>query len=304
MATTRTSSRRCRAADPRYCSTHGDPALRPTAAKVTPEDTFAAAMSKLPAYARMEAQILYTKRRMQELADRYELSQVQPAADYAPISDGDPTLTSMNEEYGVFEASLTEEEKAALLSYSAAMYGPLNQYLYDKVSWAERFKGDPERTEAAEQRNLEDVRHIDSALAKHEGVERQLFRVIQPDMTRGEIPSGEEYAIAEGFVVGQNITLPAYSSTSIDPAFIHRFTSEDEQHATVVLVFNTKKGTPIGRTAETRDQAHFTQDSEREFLLPRNTEWRVSKVSRARFHARDTEDAPIEPVTVYLEEAD
>lgn len=64
--------------------------------------------------------------------------------------------------------------------------------------------------------------------------------------------------------------------------------------------FATKEGAVVDETLENGFHNGHIQSLEREVLLPRNVQFKISKIERSRFY--DTEGNTVEPLTVFLEE--
>lgn len=73
--------------------------------------------------------------------------------------------------------------------------------------------------------------------------------------------------VKEKYPVGENITVPGYMSTSVDPEMAHRFSG----YESVIMEIKTRKALPIGFFSA-------WNDSEREYITNRNAEYKVIAV--------------------------
>lgn len=293
---------KCRAKNPATCRTHGfaTKGVAGLTVKPTAEEVFAAALASNPRIAALEAQVKFTQQKVESLAGSYQAKGIVPAEEFAPLAWRSPELTSLNEEFEQVSAQWTEEERNAVSRYTAIGYRPIRDALTDSAAYRARFE-DEDRYIQQHKLIQQEIRHLDSALAKYEPSEqpRSLYRVITQDLTQ-PFTGSEEFARKLGLVEGNEVAFESYSSTTLDPGFVNRYTGEGEQHISVVVHMKTNKGVPVSCTAVEPSDINYTQDTERELLLPRGTRWKVTKVSRAVFHSNDHD--PIEPLTAWLEE--
>ena len=295
----------CHAKNPATCRYHGKPrnVSKPEPRKVEQaEDLFERALKNNPRIAAMEAQIVWTKKKREELRNRYEFLKPEVTAEYEPVVYGDSALVSYNDEYLSLEAKATPAELEALKNFTATGHKPINEFLMSPDVYAERFSS-PEKHAEVVEKLKKDITSLDTVIAKAGVTEhsRTVYRVLTQDHTK-HFTSAEEYADKCGFTEGKEVEFKNFSSTTIDPAFVTRYVGKDEEHSAVVLVISARKGAPVALTATAPDENQYTQDTEREILLPRNTKYKVTKITRAKFSHHDDWYEPVVPVTVYLEE--
>lgn len=302
----------CKAKNPKTCRYHSKiskETISSNKTQVEQVDLFASAIARNPRLAAMEAQINWAKKKREELQKRYTFFQPKIETEYKPIHFGDPRLHALNDEYKALESKATPEELEALKDFTGLGYLSTNRYLTDPDKQLQKVQdylnksGDSTRLETIIQKEKDAVKNLDSVITKAGETEqpRTLYRVLSQDSTE-KFTSSEEYANNCGFIVGKEVEFKGYSSTTIDPAFITRFVSKEDEHTSVVLVISTTRGAPVSSTATKQEEIKFTQDSEHEILLPRDTRYKVTKVTRAKFSHHDDWYEPVTPTTVYLEE--
>lgn len=336
---------KCRAKNPATCKTHGKPLAKvtvknkstgkfsPAKKKSQPSviqepikqeaaqkydssafDAFDAAIKKNSAFQRIEAQLFYKNNLVQELREK-QLNQDFSIADMrAGLTDySNPenvaVLKAYNAEYETVSAGWSDEQKEAMNDYTGISNDPVNHYLRDHDGYVDRLSSlNPE----VQERVLADmgklVKDLDSVFesAPVRDEPRTVYRVVQQDLTKS-FTSSEEFADRLGVgSVGEVVEFKSFLSTSIDPHFIARWVGKDEENTAVVFVINDRRGVPVDSTATAAHEHIYTQKSEREILLPRDSKFRVTRVARdVGFLEHEHEDRvgrPIAPLTVFLDE--
>lgn len=259
-------------------------------------DIFEQAMARRLAGTAMEKQIRYTRERKAELEESYRnIRKVEDTHEALP--DDDASLQAYNEAYQALAAQATPEELEALNDYTGILYSPIKDYLTEPEAYRSRFKEEAGYWE--QKTKLEEtMKHLDSFLAKAPREPKVVYRAITADTTK-PFDGSLEWADKLGIREGEEVTFPAYASTSLDPSLMNHMT-QDAEDLSIVFVIETSRGAPVAPTALRRNDARYTQELEREYLLPRDTSYRVKKIQWDRFTHRDNEDS--EPLTVYLEE--
>lgn len=294
---------KCRAKNPATCRFHGTPVqenLNSNNTDTDDFDLFQSLLNKNPRIAAINQHVIWSNKKREELRNRYKFFHPNIQEEYNGIEYGSSVLTDYNESYELFFSQLTEEEAQALKHYTALGSIPINQHLRSPEFKQKNI--DAATDDQRISKRVKEIELLDNAISKAEDKRKTVYRVLSQDNTE-KFTSSEEYAEKNGFVPGKEVHFDNYSSTTIDPSFVNRFTGKDQEHTAVVLVISTTKGAPVAPTAVTRSEALYTQDTEREILLPRNITYKVTKVCRTRFnHTDPSEYDPIEPLTVYLEE--
>ena len=241
----------------------------------------------------MNRVIDYNARMRDQLAQGYEEKRgsVTVIHEAATVEE----LEAYNESFRKLESELNEEEKKAFHDYTGLSFFPLNAYLSNPDYLNE---GPAENVESRKAYLEKLASQLDTALAKAPQQERTLYRRIDQEGTK-ELISSEDWVSEMGYVVGQKLQYPSFSSTTIDPAYIGQTVSERDEHTSVVLSIKTSKGAPVGLTS-TEGRGTYTQENEREILLPRKVPMQVTKIEREGYPDRDGN--VFEVVTVSLEE--
>ncbi len=296
-----TAVSKCQAKDPSKCRFHGNP--KPAV------DAFEEALKCSGAFHHIEALLFYKKEKMKQLADNYDRHRELLTETITGYSNYDKAsvraLEAYNTEYEDLVGKLSSEALISIREYSGIMYDPVNKFLRDREAYIGWLK--PEFKEKNLARVSKTIEGLDEAfaMAPVRDNNRILYRVLSQDLDK-EFDSSEAFAAKAGYVEGADITFKSYLSTSVDSHFVnHRIKPDEEEHTDIVFIISTRKGIPVGRTATHPDEHQFTQDGEREILLPRDMKFRVKKVTRSvEFENQKFSymNESVRPLTVYLEE--
>jgi len=292
----------CKAKNPATCRYHSSFQVKEP---VNASQLFDEAMQRNVRVQSLNAHIDWSKEKFSGLKAKYEFSSPPITAANVGLQFGDDRLADYNNRYKELEAKATEEELQALHQYTGISFDPVNEYLRRPKEYRARFKEETSYLAAVDRLDSH-IANLDNFIQKagYSDEPFTVYRVISQDMTKRFV-SGEEYAEANGLGEGQEIAFDSFSSTTIDPSFIHRWIgNEGQEHTDIVFVISTHKGAPVSLTATSPQENIYTQDTEREILLPRNSKYRVTQVTRERFASRDKNSIAVEPVTVHLEEID
>lgn len=168
---------------------------------------------------------------------------------------------------------LSDEEKSAVTDYVNQEYQTVNEQL-----WA------GEETHPI-------LPHLDAALEKGEAVRLATYR--KPAFPQGLTKDEEKELVEHYTTVGNVIDIKGYASTSVNsnamipllnsPVRPNQWTTDewieqnDKTHKNVVFQIVSDKGRPVSTVS------HMPQESE--YLLPRNTKWKVVRVVKdVEFH--------------------
>lgn len=291
-------NRPCQAKDPSKCRYHGTP-------ETTQLDPFEVALLRNERVREMEKVVAWKREWFNILATRRPTeitTLIDGLSKYSPADV--EVLNAYNTQYEQLKDKLTENELTALKDYTGISYSVVNQFLLDEDKFIRESRPEYLENRKRVAKNL--IEELDKIFDKAERVEHTVYRYMTPDTTVMNIPSGEEYAKQLGLIEGQEVSFNSYLSTTIDPHLLGRYAAEDhEENITVIMVVNTDKGIPVGRTATRPSEANFTQDTEREMLLPRGMKFKVDKVTREVGYLPSptcNNSRAVNPVTVYLSE--
>lgn len=249
-------------------------------------------------FEKMEEQIRYSEKMKNFLQQRYENNKPEIKREYYPLAP--EKIKEYNDLYSKLEKELTEEEKEAVKKYTAIHYEPINQFLFSENPEEYVFNTtSQEINDQVEKRIKAYIENLDSFIEKAPKQKKTVYRVFSQDMSE-HFTGSEEFAEEKGYQIGKKIKFSGYSSTSIDPDYIAKRGSYDE-HSNIVFVIDTNQGAPVDYIKENKDDYQYVQDSEKEILLPRNIEFKITKIERTRFY--NAENEYTEPLTVFLEEA-
>lgn len=202
-----------------------------------------------------------------------------------------PSLAEHKLESEKFNFMLSEAERVAVKGYLDQDYSNLTPYLYSQENHSSHNFG-------------EQVKLIDSALAKYETLQPEGSRVVYRAVklvSEGALSSTEQVADAVGgkYVVGETFTVEGYMSTTENPQALFDFLTQsyydipkrdkprmysidsleeflnmsgDESLRNVVYEISTPSGAPVSSFGQTY------ADKEQEFLLGRGKTFKVVEV--------------------------
>jgi hypothetical protein len=264
-------------------------------------------MQRNEAVRKMEAQLLYKKSVLKEIDEEYEQNKTAITETISGLRNNSPEnikiLEEYNKDYIDASAEWSDKEKEAVKSFTGTAYRNVNKYLRNPKKFIKELN--PEYAERQMKHIKDTIEGLDSIFAKtSQNKERTLYRVLEQDTTEGIIVSSEKLAKKLNFIEGNVITFKSYSSTTIDAHLVNRLAGpKEEQNLNIVFIIKTRQGVPVDQTITNEKHGSFTEDFEREILLPRNTQYKVTKTTREiEYDSHDDYFEPINPLTVYLEE--
>jgi hypothetical protein len=305
----------CYSKNPAKCKNH-KPQTDESFKNSDPFKAFEAAMAKKmknPANERMLAAIMMVEHVTGETKARRErtLGPVKETITGLRGYDADSVakLKAHNAEYAQLVSRLDKTHLEALHEYTGIVYSPVNRYLTDKEAFRRDSKF-PDRLESQIEGLEEVITSLDQVfeVAEPAAKPRTLYRVIKQKTAYTDVVSSEEYGKRLGLEVGKTVEFPAYTSTSIDPHIVPQLNSQNGDYLNVTLIITTRKGVPVGKTAEKEEDKKSTQDSESEILLPRNSRFTVTGVTndieftQPKYWADERDN--VRPVVFYLEEVE
>jgi hypothetical protein len=179
------------------------------------------------------------------------------------VSQEDPKLDNILAESENWVHSLTHDEIDAVRNYTQSNYADVNAYLSNDSWEADMFPEDAERVR-------EEVKLLDSALAKNQTdrdvVVYRRHAFYDNDGGMSEKPLHE--SITETFIPGTIYKPKFFMSTTLNPAEM-----PEENDMIAVLEIRSRKAVSVSAAAS-------GSTSEQEFIIPRDTEYRVLSVSR------------------------
>jgi hypothetical protein len=186
---------------------------------------------------------------------------------------------------GAARLQRSEAEERRLEAYTHLDFMAVNRYLTQPETWG----GNVERM----QRNLA---LLDAAIARAPRADtpRTLYRAIRkrhidpvnPDI-KTPLSAAEMAAhVTETYRVGETLSTPAYSSTSLDSDYMLMFTKR-RPNDYIIFEILTDQGLPY----EAADAGHGSnvQDHEREVLLPRGSRFEIVNAGQGTYELSDTE---------------
>jgi hypothetical protein len=226
--------------------------------------------------------------------DKLPLVEIKPMRGDYFDDDARDVVKSFNKTVETAKAGWTEEQQTALYKYGGIHYSPIREYLSSADSWRQKAKlFDAKTVESGrelinswEQRedNLKQIiENLDTVTNQPLSLGVPLWRGITPDMeVEPQIISAEQWVDKLGYKEGKVISFESFTSTSIDPAIAERYASNNdyEESAGIVFKIKAKHGVPLEETFEDEDKDFYTQTAEREILLPRNKQYKITKVGR------------------------
>lgn len=261
-------------------------------------NAFERAMAKHVDISAMEERVAYTRAKKQELQEAFDRANHVIENHYYSMEDNDPLIHEYNSDYKELEANTSPKERQAVRDYTGIDYMAMNNYLYDENGYREKVRGYKKDEEDSIVGGVkESISRVDSFIAKAKPKDRTLYRVYSQDTTK-DFTSSEEFALKNNYVEGNTISMKGFTSTSIDPAQVVHRAAWDE-HSVVAFVIKAKSGAPVDYTVTEKSYSQNIQDREREVLLPRDINFKVTKVARSEFVGAEDSYTPL---TVYLEE--
>jgi hypothetical protein len=292
----------CYAKNPATCRKHKQPQQTPK----TPGEIFEAAMQRRLKGTSMEAQIMYTKHMYKTLQENYTpeplTETISGYRDYSAASV--EALQKYNEEYLQVSQNWSDEQKTAVRDYTGLTYKSVNEFLRDEKKWEAEVK--PQYKAAQSKMISETIHHLDALFAEAKPTEpRTVYRTVGQSTTKA-FTSSEDLAKAQGWVEGETIEFSSYLSTTTDAHLVpQRIHQDEDEHTDVVFVIQTNQGVPVDVTVLDKSKHSFTQDSEREILLPRGMKFQVDRVTRSVGFEPNPDgrnDRTIQPLTIFLTE--
>ena len=212
-------------------------------------------------------------------------------------------VNNFNNLYGMVSQLWSPEHLEELQRYTALRYVILRQYLTDPDRWRALLAAkNPEIVAEREQKLKRSIKILDELTRSPLHFPAPLYRVITPETDGFPYYSAEDWAENLNLTPGNVIKWDSYASTSFDPHIIDTYLAQTHEEQTgIVFKFNKiKHGVIVGETITDNNTGRFTQDYEREVLLPRETQYRV--VSVHRNSKLVTDERKINPLIVELEE--
>lgn len=262
-------------------------------------DPFVAAMRKTPHAIAMELSVFQRRNFTHQLKKDYEKQKVNITEEFYGLSENSLELQAYNIDYKKIADKTSDEEKQAIYDYTGLDYVLINRFLNAGSPEGHMFNEDEETNKKIKKKLKKNISLIDSYISQAEQKERTLFRVLEQD-PESVWTSSEDYLKNMGYAEGKTLSFKGFSSCTIDPACAANRARGENEHTATTLVIKTKEGAPVDETLENGFHNGHIQSLEREVLLPRNVQFKISKIERSRFY--DTEGNTVEPLTVFLEE--
>ena len=200
-----------------------------------------------------------------------------------PLKQIHPDILTMMKESEKWSHHLTDEEIDSVRRYSQGDYSHINGSLLST-----NYK--PQYGEYSKNRTLQDIKNIDSALAKH-NVDREVV-VYRRHLLCNDDGSMQQKTLAEQqeiFQVGSVYEPGFYQSTSLDPQ-----NAPTDNDSVVFFEIKAKRAVPIAVVAS-------QGTNEKEYLLPRDTKYRVV-ANTNKVHIMENADKPTILTVIQLEE--
>jgi hypothetical protein len=297
------NSRPCQAKDPTTCLYHSAQVLENNEATHDASEIFEKLMAKNQKVQEIEAQVRWAKQMFKVLSDKRPVdikTEMKGLSDYSEESV--KILEHYNDSYSKLNRNLNEKQLTALRDYTGISFESVNLFLRDEKKFMLETKSKYLNSRLNHVKKT--IETLDTIFTSASSENKTVYRYLTPDTTT-TFTSSEIYAKNLGFVVDKEVTFSSYLSTTIDADLLSRYAEEGkEENTTVILVINTNKGIPVDYTATSTEGHTYTQSVEREILLPRNTRFKVKKITRDVGYpiGYSSNSRTVNPTTVYLEE--
>lgn len=215
-----------------------------------------------------------------------------------------PLISFYNSQYERNASKWQQEHLDAIHRFTGLGYLPIRRFLLNREEWDAKTRKNfsPEEVEQKTNEMNKFVSLLDEATSKPHNIPAPVYRVILPENETSK--TGEEWCKELNYVEGETVSFGTFSSTSVDPRIVNVYLrDEDEEEQAIVFRIVSKTGAIVSKTSQT-ETVNYTQDSEREIILPRDKQYKIVKVSRNTVYMPRKDDEnwlePSRPLTVDL----